>query len=167
MKTSRIGSPIQRRTASSRLWRELGPADRCGSHRIKMKQCAWVRPDVVAADPVPRMDWGRSLETYHVRCNQGRQRPFEGREGNIAQSPCYDLDCCPRPGTRFSRRPCLTPGTMAIRILPLGSLARSSVYYECGSRHLSPVTRLGLRWVRRPVLAARPARCMRRTINKR
>jgi len=167
MKTSRIGSPIRRRTASSRLWRELRPADSFGSHRIKNEVARLGAPGRGRADPVPRMDWGRSLETYHVRCNQGRQRPFEGREGNIAQSPCYDLDCCPRPGTRFSRRPCLTPGTMAIRILPLGSLARSSVYYECGSRHLSPVTRLGLRWVRQPVLAARPARCVRRTINKR
>ena len=43
----------------------------------KMKECVWVRPDLVAR--IQFLEWigARSSETYQVRGTQGRQRSFE------------------------------------------------------------------------------------------
>jgi hypothetical protein len=50
----------------------------------KMKECVWVRTDLVARIQFLGVDRRWSSETYEVRCAQRRQRPAKGGKGNIA-----------------------------------------------------------------------------------
>jgi hypothetical protein len=50
-------------------------------------------------NPVLGVDWRRSPQAYKIRCTQGRQRSYDGSEGNVdrvVKNPRSNEACCAR-----------------------------------------------------------------------